>query len=118
MTHPYDLGGDYGPVPVVPNIDAEIYRHLVGGNGTLKMSTWHAYGCGYRCATCHCRAGWAIHVAGDAGYDLEEECGPQLAGALIYQASRPGQPIPSFFTDEAAALADIRACAIEQGFAG
>jgi uncharacterized protein YjbI with pentapeptide repeats len=94
-------------IPVVENIDAKILAAIEAG-GTLNMGSWHT------CETTHCRAGWAIHLAGEAGYALEKRFGPQHAGAMIYRASRPGQHAPHFFATDADALADIRKCADEQ----
>jgi hypothetical protein len=64
--------------------------------------------------TAHCRAGWAIELAGKAGRDLEKEFGSNAAGALIYAASRPGQPIPNFFVNKKTLMNDIKACAQTQ----
>jgi hypothetical protein len=66
------------------------------------MQTWHS------CNTTHCRAGWAVHLAGEAGYALERFHGPLLAGQLIYRES--GYPISPvrFFDNEADALEDMR----------
>jgi hypothetical protein len=104
-----DLRGAIGlPVaPVVQRIDAAILAALEAG-GTLAMDTWHT------CETTHCRAGWAITLAGDAGRKLEAQTTPYLAGRLIYEASRPGVPCPDFFAENDKALADIRRCAAEQ----
>ena len=92
-------------IPVIPNIDAAILA-AVGQEGcTLDMANWH------RCGTTHCRAGWAIHLAGKVGYALERQVGPNAAGALIYSASRPGQRVPDFMASNDEAMADMRACA-------
>jgi hypothetical protein len=93
--------------PVVPDIDARILSAIEAGGG-LDMNTWHT------CETTHCRAGWAVHLAGEAGYALEKATTPYLAGRLIYEASRPGVPAPVFLADNEAALADLRACAARQ----
>ena len=69
------------------------------------MAQWHDPDC----QTTHCRAGWAIALAGDSGRALEAKYGPAAAGALIYAKSRPGVPIPDFNADNEAALADIKA---------
>jgi hypothetical protein len=69
------------------------------------MSSWH------KCATTHCRAGWAITLAGPAGAELEAKHGPQRAGAMIYRAST-GR-VPHFFATNERAFEDIRACAAE-----
>jgi hypothetical protein len=71
------------------------------------MASWHA------CATTHCRAGWAITLAGEAGAKLEAHVGPSAAGALIYQAS--AGYVPNFYATDAEALADIRAHAATAG---
>ena len=93
---------------IIPNIDAAILTAIETDGNKLDMDDWH------RCETTHCRAGWAIHLAGPAGYELEKKIGPNAAGALIYAVSRPDKRIPNFgaLTDEA--LADIRKCAAEQ----
>lgn len=64
------------------------------------------------CGTAHCRAGWAIHLAGKAGYDLELKVGPRNAGALIYQAS--AGYVPDFFCTTEEALDDIQETADEE----
>jgi hypothetical protein len=72
------------------------------------MSTWHS------CETTHCRAGWVVHEAGEAGYALEKFHNTELAAMLIYRAS--GYEInPSRFYDPAdLALADMKRLAEEQ----
>jgi pentapeptide repeat protein len=97
-------------VPVIPNIDATILAAIEAG-GRLDMSSWHGDS---PCGTTHCRAGWAVHLAGEAGAQLESKVGTQRAGAMIYRASRPCQPAPWFFDTTENALADIRKCAAEQ----
>lgn len=94
-------------VPVVEKIDAKILAEIEAG-GRLDMGLWHL------CETTHCRAGWAIHLAGEQGYALERKIGSLRAGAAIYRASRPGQHAPWFFASNEAALDDIRKCAAEQ----
>jgi len=66
------------------------------------MSDWHT------CKTSHCRAGWVVHLAGEAGYALERFHNTALAAQLIYRDS--GAPInPCRFWDTTAdALADIK----------
>jgi len=93
-------------VPVVPCLDARILAELEKPRHALNMDVWH--GDGARCNTTHCRAGWAIHLAGEAGYSLEWHYGPELAGALIYAASDPTEPIPNFHCSRAEAVRDLR----------
>ena len=73
------------------------------------MGRWHS------CGTTHCRAGWAIHLAGEAGYALEKFHGSELAGQLIYRQS--GYPISPvrFFDTGAEALADMKRLAEAEG---
>jgi hypothetical protein len=68
------------------------------------MDAWHT------CGTTHCRAGWVVHLAGDAGYALERFHNTALAAQLIYDASDPDFRInPARFHDSnAAALADMK----------
>lgn len=101
--HPLPTGllGDL-PILAIPDIDRAILA--AAERDGLNMSRWH-------CGTTHCRAGWAVHLAGKAGYALEDRLGPAAAGALIYEASRPGVPRPDFYCDRETALADLRKCA-------
>jgi hypothetical protein len=98
-------------VPIIPKIDAVILSEIEKG-GNLDMGTWH--GPEGWCGTTHCRAGWAVHCAGKPGRALEKKIGTHRAGAMIYRASRSGQPAPWFFGPTDIALADIRKCAAEQ----
>jgi hypothetical protein len=88
--------------PVVDDLDAKILAMVDGpdAHGSLDMDVWHT------CETTHCRAGWAIHLAGEAGYDLESRLGSATAGSLIYYAST-GR-IPNFYATTDEALADLR----------
>ena len=93
----------YPGVPVIDNLDAKIAQIVDGGSGTLEMHQWHA------CSTTHCRAGWAITLAGESGKALEQTYGPHRAGVILYAVST-GR-IPSFYTSNDNAIADIRRCA-------
>ena len=72
------------------------------------MSQWH-------CGTTHCRAGWVVELAGEAGKALEKYHNTELAAMLIYRES--GYRInPARFYDKAdAALADMRRLAEAEG---
>ena len=98
---PAGLAGDI-TIPIIPEIDAQILAAIENG-GTLEMGDWHT------CDTTHCRAGWAIHLAGENGRLLELRVGSAAAGALIYQASRGSYP--DFYALNEAAMADLRQCA-------
>jgi len=66
------------------------------------MGKWHT------CGTQHCRGGWTVHKAGEAGYALEAFHGTLLAAQLIYRES--GYPINPcrFFDTDSEALADMK----------
>jgi hypothetical protein len=91
-------------VPVIENLDAKILEAVT--TGRLKMNAW------YTCETAHCRAGWAITLAGEAGKALEAKHGSHFAGIKIYRAST-GR-VPNFFATDEEALADLKRCAEEQ----
>jgi hypothetical protein len=95
-------------VPVVANLDQRILDVIAAGAGKLEMSQWHSTSC----ETTHCRAGWAITLAGEAGKKLEEEHGPARAGGMIYRAST-GR-VPHFYATNDDALKDIQECAARQ----
>lgn len=107
-------------VPVVKDLDAEILKAIERG-GKLEMHTWHGRLCpGFHgesrlraevCGTTHCRAGWAIHLAGEAGIALELIMGPEAAGECIYLASTGC--VPDFYADDDEAMKDIKRCAGE-----
>jgi hypothetical protein len=88
-------------VPIVENLDQRMYE--VTKDGKLDMSQWH-------CNTTHCRAGWAITFAGEAGKELEKIVGPELAGRYIYEAST-GRLAPDFYASTSNAAKDIARCA-------
>jgi hypothetical protein len=94
-------------VPFIPALDTKILAAIVGG-GTLDMGSWHGPENNI-CGTTHCRAGWAIHLAGEKGKDLQERFGEAGAGALIYAKAYPDHRIPNFCDGNERALADIRA---------
>ena len=88
-------------VPIVGGLD-QLLADAVDRNG-IDMSAWH-------CGTTHCRAGWAVTLAGKAGSALESAVGTEMAGRLIYEAST-GRPAPDFFASNKDALDDIKRCA-------
>ena len=94
-------------IPKIEKLHTKIAEAIAGG-GCLKMDTWHT------CKTTHCRAGWAIEIAGEAGKELECRVGSAGAGALIFAKSYPSQMVPDFYADNETALADIKWCASEE----
>ena len=94
-------------VPVVERLDAKILDAVSLPGNALNMSDWHT------CETTHCRGGWAVHLAGEAGYALEAELGSaESAARAIYRASTGRAP--HFYATNEQALEDIMRCAAEQ----
>jgi hypothetical protein len=77
------------------------------------MQSWHT------CNTTHCRAGWVVHLAGEAGYALERFHDTALAAQLIYRESSPSNPVPPtrFYETNEQALADMKRLAEEEAAA-
>jgi hypothetical protein len=92
-------------IPVIENIDQKVLDAIESGTG-FDMRDWHGKAA---CGTTHCRAGMAIHLAGEAGYALEKRISAHMAGYLIYRASRPGKECPDFFCSNAQAMESIKA---------
>ncbi len=67
------------------------------------------------CETTHCRAGWAVALAGEAGYALEQQTDWGFAAMQIYKASSPIRVSPNrFYESNEAAMKDIIRCAEEE----
>jgi hypothetical protein len=92
-------------VPTIENIHTKIYE-AAKEEGALNMEEFHS------CGTTHCRAGWAVHLAGRKGYALEQLIGSASAAYLIYRASDPeaGYAL-DFYCGEKKALEDMRVLA-------
>jgi hypothetical protein len=90
-------------IPVIPNIHKVIYQ-AASAPDALNMKDWHT------CKNTHCRAGWAVTLAGEAGKELEKFHDTQLAAMLIYDASDPNFKInpARFFDSNDDALADMK----------
>ena len=101
-------------VPVVPDLHRRM-ADAVGARGErLRMQNWHS-----DCITTHCRAGWAVVLAGEAGRTLERRYNTAEAAAMIYLASDPTlTEVPDWHCDNDEALRDIRDCAERAGNCG
>jgi hypothetical protein len=70
------------------------------------MGSWHI------CETTHCRAGWVVHLAGEAGKKLERETSTPFAAMMIYKASSDIRVSPvRFYETDTVAMADMKRCA-------
>ena len=97
-------------VPIIPNIHKKVYAAVTAPNHGLDMGDWHT------CETTHCRGGWVVTLAGEAGKELEKFHGSLLAAQLIYNASdtkRKFNPC-RFFDSNEEALADMKRLAEAQ----
>lgn len=68
----------------------------------LNMSTWHT------CETKHCRAGWIVNLAGEAGQELEQRTSTLFAAQQIYKASGYLINPCRFFDGNEDAMADMK----------
>lgn len=93
-------------IPVIAGIHQAVYAAATSRPDALDMCVFH-----HQCGTTHCRAGWVIHLAGEAGYALEQRTSSEFAAMQIYKAS--GHPISPcrFYESNDVALADMKACA-------
>jgi uncharacterized protein YjbI with pentapeptide repeats len=99
---------DLRDIPVIPDIHKAIYA-AASAPEALDMSIWHTYAC----ETTHCRAGWAVTLAGAAGAALEDKLGTPAAATLIYLASDPDlKRIPDFHASNEDAMADMKRLAL------
>ncbi len=64
----------------------------------------------HTCESTHCRGGWVIALAGEAGKKLEEFFNWELAAMKIYDSSAPGFRInpARFYDSNEDALADMK----------
>ena len=88
-------------IPHIEDIDLNILEAATRKGQSIDMRHWH------RCKTTHCRAGWAIELAGVEGANLEHLFAPSVAGALIYAASG-SHPVPSWSVSDEEALEDLK----------
>ena len=95
------------PIPIIENIHQKIYA-AVSRPGALNMKYWHL------CQTSHCRAGWVVILAGEAGKAVENFYGTELAAKLIYKASGYAINPRRFFDEDDASLADMKSLAEEE----
>lgn len=94
--------------PIIENIHQKVFE-AASCDKALNMSTWHT------CEITHCRAGWVVTLAGEAGKKLEQETSPLFAAMQIYHKSSPIKVSPvRFFDSDKAALTDLERCANDE----
>jgi hypothetical protein len=96
-------------VPVIENIHQTVLE-AVNREGALDMNSWH-----HDCGTTHCRAGWVVTLAGEAGKELEAKTSTEFAAKQIYKASSDiSVPPTQFYKSNEVAMEDIERCAQEE----
>jgi hypothetical protein len=98
-------------VPKIENIHQKIWAAVSQPNA-LDMGNWHS------CNTTHCRGGWTVHLAGEAGYALGRFHGTALAAQLIYRESGYSINPCRFYDGNETALADMKRLAEEEAARG
>ena len=88
-------------MPKIEDIHAKIFEAVSQPNA-LHMGSWHS------CNTTHCRAGWVVHLAGEAGYALERFHNTALAAQLIYRESGYEISPARFYESNEVAMEDMR----------
>jgi len=91
-------------VPIIEDLHKKVYE-CASKPDALNMGDWHT------CETTHCRAGWIVTLAGEAGKKLEKQTSTLFAAMMIADAS--GAPISptKFYGTNEDALADMKKCA-------
>ena len=59
----------------------EVARAALADPANLTMERWHNES--GQCGTSHCIAGWAVHLAGREGYELEGKVNQPAAGNIL-----------------------------------
>lgn len=100
-------------IPIIENIHQRIFD-AASQPKALNMYMWHENNENH-CGTTHCRAGWAVHLAGELGYALEKATSTDFAAMQIYKASSPIEVhLHQFFVTNEEGLADMERCAKEE----
>jgi len=93
-------------IPKIENIHQTIAAAVTQEGCKLNMGDWHT------CETTHCRAGWPVFLAGDAGKALEDQTSTEFAAMMIYKESSDIRVSPvRFYESNETAMADIIRCA-------
>ena len=96
------------PVPIIPNIHKAVYAAVTATPDSLNMADWHS------CDTTHCRGGWVVHLAGEAGKKLEQATSTLFAAQQIYKASGHSISPVRFFDNNEDAMADMKKLAEQE----
>lgn len=95
-----------GNYPRIENIHQKVYEAASSKPEALNMSDRHT------CHTTHCRAGWVVFLAGNAGKKLELHTSTLFSALQIYNASSSIEVSPvRFYEDSVTVLEDMKRCA-------
>jgi hypothetical protein len=97
-------------VPRIENIHQKVYAAVTQPKA-FDMGNWHGQ---TTCGTTHCRGGWVVMLAGEAGKALEDFHNPELAAMLIYYESGYHINPARFYDSNEVALADMKRLAEEE----
>jgi hypothetical protein len=86
-------------IPTIKNINSCILKEYEKDKSKFEMGGWHD-------GDKHCLAGWAIHLGGEEGYELQSKVGPGMAGSLIF-AKNSGH-VPNFYSNNRNAIKNLR----------
>jgi len=96
-------------VPIIENIHQKVLE-AVSMPDALNMRYWHT------CETTHCRAGWVVTLAGEAGKELEKATSTLFAAMQIYKHSSPihVSHLHFLYDSNEKAMEDMVRCAEEE----
>ena len=83
-----------------PTLKAKILKAVESPKNALKMDQWHS------CESTHCIAGWAVHLSGDKGKQMEDASTTYLAARLLLGLDHIESEV--FFLEEAEAMDWLR----------
>ena len=94
---------------MIENIHQKVLQAATATPESLNMADWHT------CDTTHCRAGWVVFLAGEAGKNLEEITDTCFAAQMIYKkSSNIHVGVNMFFVDNETSINDMKRCAQEE----
>jgi len=101
-----EKGKNMPDAPKIENSHQAVLAAATATESSLDMGRWHV------CETTHCRAGWVVHLAGKAGYELEEKTDTAFAAQVIYKKSSEIEvPLRMFYVNSEESIADMKRCA-------
>ena len=92
-------------IPEIKNIHSVVLE-AASKPDALEMGDWHT------CDTTHCRAGWVVTLAGEAGRKLEQQTSTAFASMMIYKESSDIRVSPNmYYVTNEESMKDMKRCA-------